>query len=282
MAKYTVTHSCGHEREYQLYGKHTERDRKLEWLEAQECPACRKAREIERATEGVELPALEGSPKQIAWAESIRAKFVQDIKADKYMDKDDALKTIASCTSAKVFIDERDWGVVNLLNQIKKLTPAPAQEEEPKKEAPKKEETPAPVKKSEWGKIAVNVQNVECTTAKGAKINMPHKSDFDGYSVWVSLKLLREGRHSYEYTLSIKADMEFVLKKYGNGKWNKFKTLDEKTISAEEMAEAFGGWIEDAPRMAAPAIDPDREEIIHHEPARLEPVQIEADPELTR
>ncbi len=136
--------------------------------------------------------------------------------------------------------------------------------------------------KTEWRKVAINAQNVERTTEKAALIKMPHSSKHDGFSVWVSLKLLRSGRHSYEYMLSVKADMEFTLKKYGQGQYNKREVLDEKTIGAADMAAAFGGWVEDAPRYSKPAVDPDRVEIVKHEPERLEPVQIEADPELTR
>ena len=133
-----------------------------------------------------------------------------------------------------------------------------------------------------WRKVAINAQNVGYTTEKAALINMPHSSDHDGYSVWVSLKLLRSGRHSYEYLLSIKGDMEFTLKKYGKGRYNKSQVIAEKTITAEEMAAAFGGWMADAPRYSKPAVDPDKEEIVKHVPAPLAPVEIEADPELTR
>ena len=133
-----------------------------------------------------------------------------------------------------------------------------------------------------WRKLAINVQNIERTTEKAALINMPHSSEHDGYSVWVSLKLLRSGRHSYENMLSAKADMTFTLKKYGNGRWNKSEVIAEKTISADEMAAAFGGWVEDAPRYSKPAIDPNKEEIVKHVPAPLTPVEIEADPELVR
>lgn len=83
MAKYNVDHTCGHQEEYQLYGKHTERDRKLAWLATQPCNECRKAAtaaatakaaEAIRASGAVDgLPTLEGSEKQVAWAETIRA-----------------------------------------------------------------------------------------------------------------------------------------------------------------------------------------------------------------
>lgn len=286
MAKYTVTHTCGHQHEYQLYGKHTERDRKIAWLEGQDCPACKRAAEEEAAkaaTEGMELPELEGSVKQVAWANTIRAQFIEEARENKAItDVSKAIAVLTAETSAKEFIDWRNSSVVDFLMYLcEKQHKAKKAVEKALESVEVTAPTPAP-KKAEWGKIAVNAQNVECTTASGAKINMPHSSDHDGYSVWVSLKLLRSGRHSYEYMLSAKSDMTFTLKKYGQGKWNKRDVIAEKTISAEEMAAAFGGWVEDAPRYSKPAVDPDKEEIVKHEPAPLAPVEIEADPELVR
>lgn len=91
MAKYNVTYACGHEDEVQLYGKGSERTRKLEWLATQDCPACEKAAREARNAEAnakaaaanVEagLPALQGSDKQIAWAETIRAQFIPGLQA---------------------------------------------------------------------------------------------------------------------------------------------------------------------------------------------------------
>lgn len=40
MAKYTINHICGHSREVSLYGKNKERERKIEWMENQDCPGC--------------------------------------------------------------------------------------------------------------------------------------------------------------------------------------------------------------------------------------------------
>ena len=74
--KYTVTCSCGHEIETQLYGTAAEREKKIAWYQtAALCPDCYKAQQArERQGEDAkrELPALEGSDKQIAWAQSIR------------------------------------------------------------------------------------------------------------------------------------------------------------------------------------------------------------------
>lgn len=80
--------SCGHEEIHQIYGKTSERDGKAEWLSkslCRECWAVEQARKREAesrsaaaANESDGLPALVGSPKQIAWAESIRAKKIAE------------------------------------------------------------------------------------------------------------------------------------------------------------------------------------------------------------
>jgi len=83
MAKYSITYSCGHEGIEHLVGNETERERRIEWLESKGlCPDCYEAKKAaDRAAESAaaaeankELPSLEGSPKQVAWAETIRAK----------------------------------------------------------------------------------------------------------------------------------------------------------------------------------------------------------------
>lgn len=286
MAKYEINHTCGHTETVQLYGNHTERERKIEWLESQECPACRRKKELEEAEKinsGLELPELEGSEKQIAWATTIRAKIVQFIKdhtTPETIKDSQAFKTLQEIRSAHYFIEHRDESAIDFLTNY--FNAQQEQKEEPVKEEPPTEKKAPAKKEPTWRKIAVNVQNIAHTTEKAALIKLPHSSKHDGFQVWVSLKLLREGRHSYEYLLSAKSDMEFTLKKYGQGKWNKSEVLAEKTISAEEMAEAFGGWADNAPRYSEPAIDPDKEEIVKHVPAPLEAVKIEADPELVR
>lgn len=69
--KYYVTHKCGHDEMVELFGKGTDRDRKIARMESEECPECRAKHAIER-DEAKGYAALEGSPKQIAWASDIR------------------------------------------------------------------------------------------------------------------------------------------------------------------------------------------------------------------
>jgi len=90
MAKTTINHSCGHSQVVELYGSLADRERKIKWLEREGlCSACYKAAKdqerIEESAKAAEankadyLPALEGTPKQIAWAEQIRAKVMPQI-----------------------------------------------------------------------------------------------------------------------------------------------------------------------------------------------------------
>jgi len=89
MAKYNVTYSCGHTETIQLYGNIEDRERKIKWLsENGLCPDCyKKQKAAERAvaiefikTECGILPTLEGSEKQVAWAEDIRLNWLLEAK----------------------------------------------------------------------------------------------------------------------------------------------------------------------------------------------------------
>ena len=137
--------------------------------------------------------------------------------------------------------------------------------------------------KNEWRKIAINVQNICAETDRGILIQMPHKSEHDGMKFWVSKKLMRNGGHSYEYLLSVKTDMKFKLIKNGSGKTNRFKIIAEYEITADELAEAFRGYVHEPHHTYHEEADFDREEIVRHTPEPLAPVEdAEADPELVR
>ncbi len=72
--QYTVKRSCGHLETFRLYGPSKERESRLQWLRTQPCRECRRREQYEAArAQTAELPALFGSPKQIAWATKIRA-----------------------------------------------------------------------------------------------------------------------------------------------------------------------------------------------------------------
>lgn len=75
--KINVKCSCGHEIEVEVFGSADERENKIKWYENHVCSDCYKAQQT--ADNG--LPALTGTEKQISWAESIRAKRLDEVKA---------------------------------------------------------------------------------------------------------------------------------------------------------------------------------------------------------
>lgn len=121
MAKQVITLGCGHESEVQLFGPHAARKRRIEWLrEHGECQACRRAAQDAAAAEAAErlgeLPALVGSPKQIAWAEKIRALRLVEAKAEaKAANAEDRFAALAAKTSAAWWIDNRHDSGADLL-----------------------------------------------------------------------------------------------------------------------------------------------------------------------
>ena len=87
--KATITHTCGHEETHQIDGPQKLRQGRIDWLAGTLCHECYIAeRDAERAKANqaatdanaeAGLPALQGSPKQIAWAETIRATGLESI-----------------------------------------------------------------------------------------------------------------------------------------------------------------------------------------------------------
>lgn len=108
MAKYNITHSCGHTQEHQIYGtnRHGERDRKVEWLENNLCGECYKAEMTAWATESnKQWPELVGSEKQIAWAMRIRASIYPQLEmlaANAEEDMEKGRKMIAEGRDARI------------------------------------------------------------------------------------------------------------------------------------------------------------------------------------
>lgn len=100
MAHYDITHTCGHDERIELFGKTSERERRIEWLQERPCTECwkkeraaeaeaRKNKEAAMIVEKLGNDAadavnalsnasctLEGSAKQVAWAEDIRSKCI--------------------------------------------------------------------------------------------------------------------------------------------------------------------------------------------------------------
>lgn len=95
----TINYTCGHSEQQQMYGKHSERDRRAEYLGQRDCPACAARKSAEQAKANG-LPTLTGSDKQIAWATTIRERALRLLPAER-ADK------LRPETSAKWWIDNR-------------------------------------------------------------------------------------------------------------------------------------------------------------------------------
>ena len=148
MAWFDIHPTCGHEYREQIYGtnSHGERDYEAARLSNRPCPACcKQQRDDEKAAmqakqaaadalvnRKYELPALDGSEKQIAWAESIRAAAVTTI--GKAIERGEAdrerfasqlplaykmMYFAKSATSSRWWIDNRDGTIANISRACK-------------------------------------------------------------------------------------------------------------------------------------------------------------------
>lgn len=142
-----IKHSCGHSEPHHLLSSNAaERDRKAAWLKRQPCRACQRVAEQAAATEteqALGLAPLTGTPKQVAWAMTIRAKMVDEladmrgklianakrqIEAGKLSPEQMAIEmqkltqyeaTILGQTDASWWIDHRSASAADLLRQAR-------------------------------------------------------------------------------------------------------------------------------------------------------------------
>lgn len=84
MAKYQVNYSCGHTGVVDLWGKEKERERLIDsWEKTGICKECYKsqvAEKINKLESEKNLPELQGTEKQIAWAKKIRYQKINEWK----------------------------------------------------------------------------------------------------------------------------------------------------------------------------------------------------------
>ena len=122
-----------------------------------------------------------------------------------------------------------------------------------------------------WNTLQIPEELVVVCTDKSIKIDMPGGGKYRGYNCWISRKIVHINvryigeEKFYVYEIVYKDNFTFMLKKYGNGRYNKYEVIDEKEISAEVFCEEIN---ENAP---PPLI---------HTPIKLFPVKTEVIPEL--
>lgn len=110
---YEITYACGHTGEVEFYGK----ERDCEWRAEQEakkiCPDCVEKKKEEETAQAKAwakekgLPDLEGTERQIAWAEVIRRRLFEDLEECKKKDQEEIekLKTNPSEKLRKEWIE---------------------------------------------------------------------------------------------------------------------------------------------------------------------------------
>ena len=118
MAQYDIDYQCGHGEVKQLYGPESGRVRTIAKLEKQLCPDCYKAKQTELAQQyakAQDLPELQGTDKQVQWAQTIRAEKLKAVGTPGVTAAEEVLDQLKARTSAKWWIDNRDEHLDRLL-----------------------------------------------------------------------------------------------------------------------------------------------------------------------
>ena len=106
--KYDITYSCGHAGTVELYGKTSERESKIRWYETTAvCPECYKKQQEAAAetTTKYELPELEGSEKQVAWAKKLMESAITVLETEGRKTAEEQAPTEAAKSQAHKAID---------------------------------------------------------------------------------------------------------------------------------------------------------------------------------
>ena len=106
--KYDITYSCGHAGTVELYGKTSDRESKIRWYETTAvCPECYKKQQ-EEAAETItkyDLPELEGSEKQVAWAKKLMESAITVLETEGRKTAEEQAPTEAAKPQAHKAID---------------------------------------------------------------------------------------------------------------------------------------------------------------------------------
>lgn len=130
--KYDITFSCGHKGTLDLIGKQEERDRAIYRAEHYcTCPECQARKREEENKKNAELaknmslPDLEGSEKEVAFANTIRTRFIQKNpalkeKVQKSLEEKGKDWIIEKCMSAETY--QQRVGARNIMLMLNSLT----------------------------------------------------------------------------------------------------------------------------------------------------------------
>lgn len=129
--EHAIVHACGHQQIHVLYGFDAQVARKARWLRTTQCRACfvadkqvkqaKVAAEAQAAIAHLDLAALVGSDRQIAWATTIRAERLAALTMDPSISADAGYEPCLAITEAKWWIDHRDLSHHDLLAKAQTL-----------------------------------------------------------------------------------------------------------------------------------------------------------------
>ncbi|RYF12951.1 MAG: hypothetical protein EOO77_16560 [Oxalobacteraceae bacterium] len=125
-----ITHACGHVQAHHLVGYASQQERKARWLPTTDCRSCyiagKRAEQTEAALRNdaaiahVELPALAGSDRQIAWATTIRAGCLASMLASPEIGT--GWQSCLTIIDAKWWIDHRTLTGADLISKAASTT----------------------------------------------------------------------------------------------------------------------------------------------------------------
>ena len=266
MAWYEGTYSCGHEGRVNIIGPHKDREWKKEREFSKMCPDCwekhleeerkKKNEEAAKKAKEMDLPELEGSEKQVAWANTLRQKVIDKIEA---IDEDDLkfaglklslndIKIIEDYilhnrTKAKYYIDNRYDNVFDFIKRdmeeaLKSDEERMREKLEKERELEIKAEATIYPEKQKYNKVAEIKVDDEMVS-----VSYPKNDDF--YNI-------------------VKNELNFKWN-YSKTRWEKY--INFKTGTAEDRAAELGNKLLNAgfpvmifdPRIRKKAISADYE-----------------------
>lgn len=129
---HSINHVCGHLQIHHTLGFTQQQLRKVARLESTPCDSCRQAakRASSAATAAKQAAAiahltpasLTGSPRQIAWAKTIRATCLTSLLADPANGTPEACMACAAVSEAKWWIDHRNMPLADLAARALEVT----------------------------------------------------------------------------------------------------------------------------------------------------------------
>lgn len=91
-----------------------------------------------------------------------------------------------------------------------------------------------------WKEMIIDDSCVRVKTGKSALIAMPRYCEYEGYTFWHPIKLVKNGIYYKNYTTLMYTDeFKFRLQKREKNRDGKWETTDEITLSAQEVCDAF-------------------------------------------